>query len=316
MTDSTVAEEFTTDGGFTAEDDGLHPVSDNFYETETFWFSFFVPERNIGAWVYVSVRANAGTTGGGLWLWDHTGSEPWNVPFFEGFSHLKPPKFEDGVLTSPTGATITVVQPGMEYAVRYDDRERITADLHFVGLERPVPLRSGSPPYPSASHYDQTGRVTGTVVLDGERIDVDCYAMRDRSWGPRTERGYRRVGYTWLVDPQLSLLTYSAPTDVSDDIHSGYVRRGEDIVAVRGGHRKAGRDPERGWIESLDLTAVDENGAEITVSGRARSRLILPGSTNICINTLLEFDVDGRIVYGEDQDVWPIKEFRKAVRPD
>ena len=299
---------------FGPEDDGLHAVSGNFYETETFWFSFFVPERNIGAWVYVSVRQNAGTTGGGLWMWDDTGTAPWEVPFFEGFSHLKPAKYENGVLVSPTGATITVIEPGMRYRIGYDDRDRIVADLYFEGAERPVPLRSGSPPYPSASHYDQTGHVTGTVVLDGERIAVDCYAMRDRSWGPRTERGYRRVGYTWLADSEIGLLTYSAPTDDSDDIHSGYVRRGDRVVAVRGGHRKAGRDPDRGWIDTLDLTAVDERGEEIAVSGRARSRLILPGSTNICINTLLEFDVAGRIVYGEDQDVWPVKEFRAAVR--
>ena len=49
---------------FTAADDGLHPPSDNFYETETFWFSFFVPDRALGAWLYASVRPNAGLTAG------------------------------------------------------------------------------------------------------------------------------------------------------------------------------------------------------------------------------------------------------------
>ncbi len=31
-------------------------------------------------------------------------------------------------------------------------------------------------------HLDQFGRVTGTLVLHGEEIPIDCYAMRDHSW--------------------------------------------------------------------------------------------------------------------------------------
>jgi hypothetical protein len=27
--------------------------------------------------------------------------------------------------------------------------------------------------------------VTGTIVLHGEEISIDCYSVRDRSWGPR-----------------------------------------------------------------------------------------------------------------------------------
>ncbi len=298
--------------GFIESDDYLHPVSDNFYENETFWFSFFVPERNIGAWIYIGVRQNAGITHGGLWMWDDTAVETWNLPFFEGFSALKPPTFDGSKLISPTGATIEVVEPGMVYDLRYDDRNHIEVELSFRGLERPVPLLHGTPPYPTASHYDQTGRVTGHVILDGERIDVECYAMRDRSWGPRTERGYGRVGYTWLADAEYSLLTYSTPTDTTDHVHSGYVRRGDDISRVVDGKRTVLRDPHNAWVDKMEIAVTDEHGAELIAIGTARSRMILPGATSICINTLLEFEIDGRPVYGEDQDVWSIDLFKKA----
>lgn len=297
---------------FGEADDYLHPVSDNFYENETFWFSFFVPERNIGAWIYVGVRQNAGITHGGLWMWDDTAVETWNIPFYEGFSALKPPVFDGRKLMSPTGATIEVLEPGMVYDVRYRDRNRISVDLTFRAFERPVPLLRGTPPYPAASHYDQTGRMTGQVVLDGESIDVDCCAMRDRSWGPRTERGYGRVGYTWLADPDGSLLTYSVPTATTDTVHSGYVRRGESVTRLTGGKRTVLRDPDRGWVESIEITVADDGGREVVASGTARSRMILPGATNVCINTLLEFEFEGRTVYGEDQDVWSIDLFRQA----
>src|ERR1700754_4189803 len=77
---------------FGPADDGLHPPkSASFYETETWWFSFFVPERALGGWLYASVRQNSGTSGGGAWIWDRTGPAPWDAPFFEQFSHLKLP---------------------------------------------------------------------------------------------------------------------------------------------------------------------------------------------------------------------------------
>jgi len=300
------------ESSFVESDDRLHPVSENFYETETFWYSFFVPERGIGAWIYTGVRQNAGVTHGGMWIWDTTGASPWELPFYENFSALKLPTSHGRILSVPTGATIETLEPGMAYAVAYDDRSRAEAELTFRGLERPVPLRRGAPPYPVASHYDQTCHVTGHVTLDGERIDVDCYAMRDRSWGPRTERGFARVGYTWLADPGCSLLTYSAPTDTTDEVHSGYIRRGDEVTRIVSGARKVDRDPAQAWVASMELAVVDENGAEVTASGRALSRMILPGSTSVCVNTLLEFEIDGRIVYGEDQDVWPRDQFRQA----
>jgi hypothetical protein len=185
-------------------------------------------------------------------------------------------------------------------------------DLVFQALEPPVPLRGGAPPYPKASHYDQTGRLTGTVVLDGERIDVDCYAMRDRSWGPRTERGYRRVGYTWAASPDLSLLTFTAPgKGAEEQVHSGYVRRDGDLAQITGGTRVVRRDPA-GWVSGIDLEVVDGLGRTTTGRAEAVSRLVLPGSTSLCTNSALRWTIDGRDLHGEDQDVWPLREWRSS----
>lgn len=297
---------------FAPVDDYLHAPSASFYETETYWFSFFIPERNIGAWIYTTVRQNVGVTGGGLFLWDDTATEPWDLPFYEQFSVLKPPTFDGVTMRAPTGATITVVEPGLVYDVAYDDRDRVQVSLRFEALEPPVPLRRGAPPFGASSHYDQTGHVSGTLVLDGESMAVDCYAMRDRSWGPRPERRGSRIGYTWLASPEHSLMTFTEPSAESDDIHTGYVRRADRCVRVVGGHRIATRNPKNAWIETLDLFAVDEDGGEFVARGHALSRFVLPSATGVCVNTLLRFDVNGAVVYGEDQDVWPAKEFRAA----
>jgi hypothetical protein len=312
---------------FTSADDGLHKPSDNFYETETYWFSFFVPQRRVGAWLYASVRANAGVTGGGLWIWDDQASSPWDLPFYENFQHLKLPRqTAPDRLDFPTGMSVEVREPGMSYDLAYDDRDRITVALRFDALEPAVPLRPGAPPYPKASHYDQTGHVTGQVVLDGERIDVDCYAMRDRSWGPRYERGYRRVGYSWAASADLSLLTYTSPTSPGGNpgdstpelVHSGYIRRGADVAQISGGRRTVKRDPEHGWLTGIVLEITDERGRTTTATAEGLSRMVLPIASAICINTSLRWTInDGTAaaaVDGEDQDVWPIKEWRR-LRP-
>jgi hypothetical protein len=180
--------------------------------------------------------------------------------------------------------------------------------VHAPGRWRP-----GAPPYPKASHFDQIGHVTGTVVLDGETIPVDCHAMRDRSWGPRTERGYRRVGYTWAGSEGLSLLTYSSPTGDSDDVHTGYLRRDGELHRLASGRRRVVRDTA-GHLVSIDLDVVDEAGRRLRAHGYPLSDFLLPHSTSVCVCTALAWTIDGETVFGEDQDVWPMKEWRCRPR--
>jgi hypothetical protein len=295
---------------FTEVDDGLHELS-GFYDNETFWFSFFVPERSIGGWLYTTIRPVAGVSGGGAWIWDASAVNPWSIPFFEQFSALKlPTGTTPGRLAFPNGVTVVRREPLLSYDLEYDDRKRLRVALQFDAVEPPVPLLTGAPPYPAAHHFDQIGHVTGTIELDGETIPVDCFAMRDRSWGRRNERGYRRVGYTWAGDTDLSLLTYTSPTADSDDVHTGYLRRDGQIGRLVGGRRVVTRDPESGWVTAIEIDAEDELGRTVHAEAEASSRMILPGSTTICINSVLRYTIDDRVVHGEDQDVWPIDEWR------
>jgi hypothetical protein len=298
---------------FAPSDDGLHDPADEFYFNETYWFSFFAPERGLVGWLYSGIRPNVGVTAGGCWIWDSSGTDPWEVPFFEQFNWLKPPSRADAQkLVLPNGNTVSTVDPGLTYDLTFDDRDRLTAQLRFTGVERPVPLRPGTPPYPKASHFDQTGHVSGHLLLDADRIDIDCYAMRDRSWGPRRERGYRPMSYTWLADAHTSLLTYSTPDgDGTDTIYAGYLRRDDAVRYIDSGIRRVRRDPNKHWITEISVDVVDESGRPLKAHGTAVSRMILPTATSVCVNSLMEYTLDGRTIHGEDQDVWPMKTWRK-----
>jgi hypothetical protein len=300
---------------FSATDDGLHAMPDEFYATETFWYSFFVPERAMGGWLYTSLRQNAGTCAGGAWIWNDKATDPWQIPFFEQYSWLRYGDQPSGPQHQafPTGMSIDVRVPLMSYDMAFTDRDRLKIALQFDALEPPVALRSGTPPYPAAHHFDQTGRTHGTIELDGETIEVDCYAMRDRSWGPRFERGYHRVGYSWAAAGDVTFLTYSIPSADTDNIHTGYFRIGDEVSYIADGRRRVERDPVTNWVTGMVIEATDEQGRELHAQGRALSRMILPGSTTICVNTSMEWTINGTIVHGEDQDVWPIKEYRLTV---
>jgi hypothetical protein len=304
-----------TDHGLAASDDGLHDPSDSFYDNETFWFSFFVPERHLGGWLYTGVRQHPGLTTGGLWIWDDSGVNPADIPFYENFSYLKQPA-ERGPqhLAFPNGMSVTVREPLMAYDLGYDDRDRVKVDLRFDAVEPPVSLRRGERPYPKAAHFDQTGHVTGTLTLDGERIEVDCHAMRDRSWGPRTERGYRRVGYTWLASPGLSVLCYTSPAAEQDEIHAGYLRRDATVRGLVGGTRDVQRDRQHGWVSGMRIDAKTDEGQRVQAEGVALSRMILPSATSLCINTAMRWTVEGVTIHGEDQDVWPLADWRTRLR--
>jgi hypothetical protein len=304
---------------FTPSDDGLHDHGDEFYFNETYWFSFFAPGRGLGGWLYSGVRPNAGVTAGGCWIWDPSGTDPWEIPFFEQFNWLKPPSAADAHhVVLANGNSVTTVEAGQVYDLAFDDRDRLEVRLQFNGIERPVALRPGTPPYPKASHFDQTGRVTGHLLLDGDRIDIDCYAMRDRSWGSRRERGYQPMAYTWLADGHTSLLTYSTPEGEhveTDGVYAGYLRRDDDVRYVASGTRRLRRDPVKHWITEMTVDVVDDDGRPFSAQGRALSRMILPTATSVCVNSLIEFTVDGRTIYGEDQDVWPMNAWRTMRVP-
>ncbi|MEE8320553.1 MAG: hypothetical protein V3R68_01785 [Gammaproteobacteria bacterium] len=66
---------------YTPEDDNFHGLSDDPWETETAWYSFHVPERKLGGWLYGFVRPNFGVCTAAVFLYDDQGFAPWEQPY-------------------------------------------------------------------------------------------------------------------------------------------------------------------------------------------------------------------------------------------
>lgn len=303
---------------FAAADDGHHfaVMDDDWWATETAWFSFHHPERGLGGWFYTMLRPNIGTVAGGCWIWEPDAHLPWEVAYSANYTALAIPENLD--LTDcrlPTGVSMRVLEPTRRYALGFDDGERLQATLEFNGVMPPEPLTATGSTFGKASHFDQFGHVTGDIVLNGERIDIDCIGMRDRTWGRRPENRPRQAAYvTGAVDGEHGFLAVTNVREEGDLVAYGFYRRDGRTVSLASGRREVERDPVTGWATRVSIEAVDAEGREFSAVGEPVSRIIINRHTFIDINTLLRWDIAGTTAWGEDQDMWPMHRFARLRR--
>lgn len=313
----------------TPDDDRFHPASDDWWETETAWFSFNVPERRMGGWFYNQVLATQQVCNGGAWVWDDSDAPARYESNQQGLPIPPVDELDLRDVALPNGNHIRMLEPLTRYAITYSDPGRFEADLTFTAVMAPNshPLRTA--PFWKGRHFDQPMHVTGAIVLDGEEIEVDCISVRDRSWGPRPmgpdprkpapdpaappkPKGPRRppegVGYPFgAASPTESWLLYTRPTivdgEASDELATGYLLRDGTFGHLRSGRRRIWLDPETKWIRRIELEATDEHGRDLEAAGTLVARHGAPGTS---LGTgLFQWEWHGLSGWGEDQSFAP-----------
>ena len=80
-------------------------------------------------------------------------------------------------------------------------------------------------------HLEQGGKITGTIKLDGEEINVDWRSVRDHSWGSRSWGKWKR--HVWLSGVMdndevfnISMISY----DFLGQLAAGYITANESIA--------------------------------------------------------------------------------------
>ncbi len=303
---------------FTERDDRFHfaEMGDDWWATETAWFSFHHPGRRLGGWLYTMARPNIGTIAGGAWVWDDSAHLPWEALYSANHSALPLPRNQDlDDCRLPNGVSIKALEPGRRYAIGYGDPERLSVDLLFEGVMPPEPLTAAGSTFGSAHHFDQFGRVTGTIVLHGEPIAIDCIGMRDRTWGRRPEDRPRRAAYVTAAagaDHGFLAVTTARPDD--DRVAYGFLRRDGRTVSLAEGRRTVERDPAEGWVTRITLAARDQESRVLDATGVPVSRIIINRHTFIDVNSLIRWELDGETAWGEDQDMWPVHHWARESR--
>lgn len=304
---------------FTAIDDDFHAATpgDPWF-TETSWFSFNVPERKMGCWLYAWARKNMNNTGGGVFVWDPSASEPWNLPYYRyQYCQPLPERHDLRDFTFPENYSVRVIEPLTRYHLSYKDRDAITIDAEFTALFPPHSFTHGEPPFVDSPHLDQMGHITGTMVLHGETIPIDGYSIRDRSWGTRMDHKGSRIGYPFGCAKDIAFCLFVVPNrnfdDRSERVNHGFLwQDGKKLQLAPGGMRHVERDPVQNWPVRMQIEATDIEGRTLHASGEVESRCVLNGPRGICINSSIRWLVNGKTAYGEDQDVWRLDQWRAA----
>jgi len=312
-------------------DDQWHEHTQHWFETETTWWSFNVPERRMGGWLYTQVLAVQGTCNGGAWVWDDSRAGALYEQRHQGLPF--PDRGDLTNCTFPNGNHVEVLQPLMRYRTTYSDPGAFEADLVHEGIMPPHSHPVGAWPFWATRHFDQPMHVTGTIVLHGEAIAVDCYSVRDRSWGPRPTgpipddkklpkgalpgREHRpvrasfphSVGYVFATqDPDDAFLAFTDPWidgdgRASDDLDAGYLVRDGVYAPLVAGSRTFELAPETRFIRAIHLHATDALGRDLDARGELVARHGTQGPNG---TGLFHWEwTGGRTGWGEDQSFGP-----------
>jgi hypothetical protein len=298
----------------TTDDDTFHPATDDPWWTETVWFAWMVPERQMLGYFYPVFRPNVGVQFGGVLVVDGDAELPWELPVFAWDWHQTIPSgldLRDAQLEN--GMTLRCVEPTRRYEFGYEGRD-LTLELTYEALMQPLVTR-GTPPFSVAGHIDQPGHVTGRMALNGDEIDIDCYAMRDRAWGPRRDGRQPKVGYAYATaSPTHAFLAITVDRGEGDNVTTGYLMRHGQWARLATGTRHVERDAHGRPVE-VSIDATDELGRRITASGDVVTRQVFTAYPSMfCWNSLVQWNLEGVACWGEDQDVWSPRRWRTFVR--
>jgi hypothetical protein len=340
----------TADTPFEPADDGYHVQSADPLNLETNWWSINVPERRIGIWLHSAYYPFDGRLRWRVFAWDDRAADPARLAYYRKVeTEVVAPAPDMRDITYPEGGyALRMRAPLMDYALSYEDAAAgFGLDVRFTAAHPPFRFTPGEAPMVHNPHLDQLGRYEGELVLGGERIPIDCWSVRDRTWGPREgaheksskyegrparvvhpggprwreierERGRGRVEYIFgHADGLTGFLAFARPQDGDalgrSPLNSGWLLKDGRFARLdkSASWMRNWRDPVTGWTAHQEVLLVDHEGREMRAEGVAISRMCEFG---LGANSLMKWWFDGQVGWGEDQDDWRGDHFARMLQ--
>ena len=284
--------------------------------TETQYFGFSVPEAKIHCYSYLWHHPNLRLLTGGLWVFQGTKrymvqSEICDFRTYMSDSALKGDLYEYRL---ENGFGVKILEPLRRFHLTYEDPARSNAvDLIYDAVGPAVLFADGR-------HLEQPMRVKGDLTLRGKHFSIDCYNVRDRSWGkPRPEENLRMPPASWMTgvfDPDFSFNCNifdqaSGNPELSGEfalpeeraLAGGWLYRDGRLGRLVHAKKRVARARESLLPEAIDLAAEDEFGRPLRLHGTLLASCPWQAwgnfNANIC---LMRWESAGRIAYGDCQE--------------
>ena len=319
-------------------DELFHPVGDHPSWSESYYFNFVDPDTGVGAFTRMGFRPNDGWADAlhAVYLPDG------RVAFTYGRrTDLTPALVETLGPVDPAVGNLTLrrgeafrrwdivysgeaqdmTDPTVMLAATRDRPEgwsraaQLDMDVAFEALSEPHYAVGGA-----QGHFEQTGRVTGTIRLGDEQWDVSGYGVRDKSWGPRTwqapsgkaakaagpaavEQGCFLNWFSMNFGPDLALGGACGKTADGTFRGKGWIQRdGRDVGPGRRDDHHRVRPDEPVAARRRAVAGHRQHGASIVVDGTVLSicptKIPRRDGVTFVNEGLARFETDGRVGFG------------------
>lgn len=324
------------------------PVGENWdpHTIHTHYFGFSIPSAEIGAFLYLRYQPAFPLCQGGVAIFRGTDNiSVLDIDHLDYEITMPWPEINANTITTANGLRIEFVEPGRIARVSYASRDgQTTFDVTQTAV---TPLLARGYVMPGEQdHHNDPGRspggseqfmhCVGELVLHGERHDIDCYAVRDRSWRQirkETQGGVPSppVGWTPMYfgpDLVLNQVGFEAPDtdpewlglyDVAEGArthHFGWLHtNGQTKQLTRVRRNVLERQEHTFAALRQEVEAEDEDGRVHRFTGEAIAVATLPAWPNVALHDAVYRweDEQGRVTHSTYQEVW-FDRYQRALK--
>lgn len=298
-------------------DEYMHPNTGEANFNESMYFNFYDRSARCGAFARIGNRPNERYAEMTIAIYQPDGTALFN---------FKRPEIADNAAFAAGGMRFEVLEPFKHLKVSYDGhavylarphdledpRRAFTSNPHqpvslaldWYGLS---PMYGGEAPEGgemvfARGHYEQHGRATGRLTVDGVERGVAGFGLRDHSWGPRSWQSPKY--YRWLIgqfDDDFAFMGSQIVTQSGAQLLSGFVfKDGANHFVHNLELDTHWKDPGH-YHDGLDLTLHSSGGA-VQISGKVITMLPLrnrrDGKVTRISEGLTEWRCGDRVGYG------------------
>lgn len=294
---------------------------DNPYWNESVWFSLSIPERHIHGMIQYYFRPNMGMLNGGPVLWDPSGTFQHDCLHYQ-WSHLQAlpagtrGKFD---MQARNSLSCRMIEPMARYKLDYD-RDGLLLDLTWSAIGPAHELRTGDAGQASTAkfHIEQPGRMSGTVRRHGEEWPIDCWSMRDTSYGAREYESLACGGYFWGIGAGASGPSAFHAIAMGEGTEArsigGFIWKDGEMASLASGRREVLEWGQFGPAKVL-WRGTDTLGRTMEATGTIEPGLVFTGYTDHSVVwSLMRWDWNGVEHWGDNQEFAPAERFRRIAR--
>jgi len=280
-------------GNLAPEDDYLHELGPEPNFNESAYYNFFDAKQQLGGWFRIGNRANEGNAERTVCLYLPDGRVLFsfgrpkiaNNDAFDAaglrFEVLEPTQRHR---TAFTGTLVELREPrdmaDPKAAFEGNPRRKVSFDLvhEAVGplYGHKAEKQAGEDAERSfaRAHFEQHMRVTGSLEIEGERLEIAGFGLRDHSWGPRYWQAIH--SYEWLTlnfGPDLGAMVSIIQRDAAgkERTAGGVLVRGMEMERLVDARIDAEYEDNGLYHKRLTARVETESGEELTITGEVKS---------------------------------------------